>query len=242
MTWDASQTRRLVEKLFGREQLAIARGSIKSIIDRLDYARYHYQEAVRLQKHFCEEHLSDELLIAVAFSSEDKERLAFEVLMMQLGAHTVACVQSIHTLPDILAHVLYLSLGLNNGQSTALREQQINADTVDSLLQAFSGHAELRGALRCLTGQGSFNHVAALSNHSKHRSIVQPLLSEDHTGLREERHEVRFAAFTYKGTVYPEVSVSALLSPEYARCSRVVVDAGRNLNVLLEEMLRQRTE
>lgn len=231
MTWHVSRTRSLIERVFGREQLNLARPSLKSVADRLDYARYHYQEAMRLATQFSERYLAHQPLIAVVFSNDDEERFAFEELMTQLGAHTIACVQSIHTLPDILGHLFYFSLGLN--RLSVLKEQNITAAAVRELLQSQAQYSALADALGQLAGQGSFGHLAALANHSKHRSIVQPQLNEDLTGLREDRHEMRFSSFTYKGTAFPEVSVKALLEPEYARCSQLVVRAGEDLNNVL---------
>lgn len=231
MTWHVSRTRSLIESAFGREQLNLARPSLKSVADRLDYARYHYQEAMRLVTQFAERYLAHQPLIAVIFSNDGDERFAFEELMTQLGAHTIACVQSIHTLPDILGHLFYFSLGLN--RLSVLKEQNITAAAVRELLQGKAQYSALADALEQLTGQGSFGHLAALANHSKHRSIVQPQLNEDLTGLREDRHEVRFSSFTYKGTTFPEVSVKALLEPEYARCSQLVVRTGEDLNDVL---------
>lgn len=234
MTWHVSRTRSLIESAFGREQLNLARPSIKSVTDRLDYARYHYQEAMRLVTQFSERYLAHQPLIAVIFSNDSEERFAFEELMTQLGAHTIACVQSIHTLPDILGHLFYFSLGLN--RLSMLKEQNITAAAIKELLQGKVQYSSLADALEQITCQGSFGHLAALANHSKHRSIVQPQLNEELTGLREDRHEVRFSSFTYKGTLFSEVSVKALLEPEYVRCSQLVVRAGEDLNHVLAEI------
>jgi hypothetical protein len=235
MSWHVAHTRSLIERAFDREQLNLARPSIKSVSDRLDYARYHYQEAMRLIAQFASKYLMHQPLLALVFSNDEEERLDFEELMTQLGAHTIACVQSVHTLPDILGNLLYFSLGLN--RNSGLKEQNISAAAVEKLLQRNSQYSALADALKQLTDQGSFSHLAALANHSKHRSIVQPQLNEDHTGLRKDRHEVRFSSFTYKGRVYPEVSVKELLGPEYGRCSEIVIQAGRDLNQVLQEII-----
>lgn len=53
---------------------------------------------------------------------------------------------------------------------------------------------------------------------------------------QEERDEVRFAAFRYADEVYPETAVTELLEPEYARSSRVTIDAGEKLNHVLQAL------
>ena len=221
----------MIEEAFGREQLSLAVPSLKSIPDRLAYARYHYFEVMRLVTQFRERYLAHQPLVAVLFSNDDVERFAFEELMIELGAHTIACVQSLHALADILGHVLYFSLGLN--RTSLFREHEITASAVQKLLVGTPEHACLAIGFKQLTSEGAFDHLCALANHSKHRSIVQPQINEDLTGLREDRHEVRFSSFCYKGATFSEVSIKALLEPEYARCSRIVVHIGEELNRVL---------
>lgn len=234
MTWHIARTRSLIEAAFGHDQLDLARPSLKSVVDRQEYARYHYQEAMRLLARFTDEYLTHKPLIAVIWSNDHNDRLAFEELMTQLGAHSIACVQSIHALSDILAHMLYFSLGLN--RVAELKEQNVNATTVTAVLKADPTHVELAHCLDHFTSGDSFNHLAALANHSKHRSIVQPRLNEDLSGLRADRHEVRFSSFTYKGTAFPEVTIKSLLESEYARCAELVVGTGEKLNHALSRI------
>jgi hypothetical protein len=231
-----SETRQQVERLFGREQALLARPSIKSVIDRQDYARYHYQEVRALLSEFASVHLQNRILLDVSMAQDDA-RLAFETVMTKLGAHLVACVQSVHSIPDILAHVFYYALGLN--LQHGLDERAISAASVRKLLDANPRYGELADALRGLTSDGQARHLAALANHSKHRSIVQPMLNEDWTGEREDRHEVRFAPFIYSDVPYPEIAVAALLEPEYARSSQVTIKAGEKLNQVLRDLAPQ---
>lgn len=228
MTWDVKRTRSLIDRAFGRGQLQLARPAIKSVSDRLDYANYHYREAMRLTKEFAGKYLTNQPLLAVALSSDNDERHAFEELMTQLGAHTIACVQSIHALPDILSHMLYFSLGLNRG--SALEEQRVEVRAVCKLLKRRPKYVEFADALESMVSEDAFAHVSALANHSRHRSIVQPQLNEDLTGLRADRHEVRFSSFNYLGKSFPVVGVRALLEPAYASCSQIVVGTGETLN------------
>lgn len=234
MTWHITKTRSLIERAFGPGQLALARPSLKSVIDRQEYARYHYQEVMDLVSSFAAEHLTDRLLFDVALG-QDESRIAFETLMTKLGAHVIACVQCIHSIPDILAHTFYYSLGLNQ-QRQQLDERAISVDSVGRLLGANPKYSDLAASLRSLSSEGQARHVAALANHGKHRSIVQPLLNEDLTGERADRHEVRFASFRYRDVLYPEITVSNLLEPEYARSSRVTIEAGEKLNDVLSAL------
>ena len=74
MTWHMSETRHQVERLFGREQLVLAGPSIKSVVDRQDYARYHYQEVRALLSEFASVHLEDRILLDISMA-QDEARL-----------------------------------------------------------------------------------------------------------------------------------------------------------------------
>jgi hypothetical protein len=80
----------------------------------------------------------------------------------------------------------------------------------------------------------TFAHLAALTNQAKHRSIVFPSLDEDLTGTRGKRHMVVFPSFVYDDNPFPRVFADEFLAVEYERSSRCVVDAGIELNAVLQ--------
>ncbi len=235
MTWHLEETRQHINRLFGREQLELAKPCIRSVVDRQMYARIHYQDAHAKIDAYVSAELQELSLLDVTFG--DGEAWGeFNVFIRTVAAHLTACVQSVHAVPDILSHVLYFSLGLNR-TSTALRSRDVNVATVLKLLKTDSLFSGLHGLLEGLVLGGSFKHLAALANQAKHRSIVFPTLSEDWTGEREERHAVVFPSFAYEGVVYPQVAVRDLLEPEYERSSRAVVETGQVLNALLRRRM-----
>jgi hypothetical protein len=196
------------------------------------HARYHFQEVLRLTTEFTDAHLADATLFDVAVVSEVELREAFELLMVKIGAHTIACIQALHSLSDTLAHAMYYTLGLNL-HAEALRERDISTFNVKRLLDAHDEHQTLATALAELSEDPTFRHVAALANRAKHRSLVKPLLNEDLTGERSSRHEIRIASFDYNGTTFPESPLQVTLEPAYELASRLVVGVGRRMNAYL---------
>jgi hypothetical protein len=132
------------------------------VVDRQDYARYHYQEAMGLLSEFSAKHLTKKPLIAVVFGGDNDARWEFETLMTKLGAHTIACIQSIHAIPDIVAHSFYYSLGLNL-DTDPLKERTISAKTVEKRLRRDPRFLVLAEVLSELTTQGKSAYLAALS-------------------------------------------------------------------------------
>lgn len=229
-TWNVAETRKHIEQRFGPSQLALTKPSLESLSDRQQYARYHYQEILRLFKAFSKVHLSKKPLIAVAYG-EIKDREKFEIFTKKTGAHAVACVQSIHSLNDLLAHAIYLSLGLNL-QPKPLRERGVSSTNVINILQRSALYQNLETTLSQLYNDLNFKHIAALSNKAKHQGIVRHQLNEDWTGTRINRHEIRFGAFQYSGQNFPETPIDGLLEKTYNLASKSIVDAGNEINRL----------
>ena len=113
MGWDLKQLREDVERLFGREQRDLLSPCLNSIVDRQYYARFHFQEGIRLIKEFIE-HRDDQVsLTLLVVGANPQEQEEFCVQRKQTEAHVVACMQSMHALSDTLGHVLYFATGGN---------------------------------------------------------------------------------------------------------------------------------
>lgn len=230
--WNIEETREHVRRLFGNEQLELAKPCLRSVVDRQTYARIHFQDAKAKIDSYTQTALQDASLFEVTFG--DSEAWAeFNIFLREVGAHLTACVQSIHAVPDILAYAIYYSLGLNQAAGT-LKARDICAGSVLKLLRRDHQLNAITALLESLVSAESFAHLAALTNQAKHRSIVFPSLNEDLTGTREKRHMVVFPAFVYDKNPFPQVFADDFLAVEYERSSRCVVDTGIELNAVLQ--------
>jgi hypothetical protein len=238
MPWDAKETRISIEKLYGRKQVDVARGALRSVIDRKIYARIHYEDAASCVEKYTKEKLLNTSLLFVLMGGEDGSTEEFEVFIRRVGAHVIACIQSIHTLPDILAHAIYYSLALDVS-SKQLEQSKITRASVSRLLRLHADGSELAEILTELATGGAFGHLSALANQCKHRSIVFPSLNEDLTGERPDRHQVVLGRFEHNGIQYSEVTAFEFLEREYSRCAALVVKAGNVLNAVLQARLQQ---
>jgi len=221
--WSIADTRRLVEARFGRAHLDRAAPSLNSLTERLHYARYHYQEIQRLLGSFTELHLATKPLLFVIHGGDEASREEFEVLMIEVGSHSTACVQSIHAISDIMAHAVYHGLG-HSLDVSPLPDRDISAASVLNRLRHVPAHAAIAEVMSRMCRDSCYKNVAALANKSKHQSIVKPVLNEDFTGSRAQRHEFRFSAFQYGGMDFPEATLASVLDPAYELASRTIVD------------------
>jgi len=235
--WDLSRTNSLVEKLFGREQHQIVQPCLRSIVDRQNFAQYHYSETARLLKSFQQKYLTGQPLFMAIHGGDENARTAFERLMIEAGAHVTACIQAVHAVPDILASGVYLALGLNLRQD-ALPDKNVNIATVKDRVKSEAGCGALAALLQKVSAGEKYQHLSALSNLSKHRTVIRTSLNQDMTGTREKLHEFHLTAFKKPGKrgvkQYPSISLADLIEPEFLRLGKLVVQTGHKLNEVLE--------
>lgn len=229
--WHIDETRAHIECRFGRDQLNLARPCFDSLVARQAYARYHYRELKRIFKRYITHGLRGKPLMRAAWG-EDQDRYRFEVFVTKVGAHAIACVHSVHALPDLIANAICLAFGLNLGKD-GLALRAISTRTVLGRLRKSPEYSALATVLVRFTDNASFRHLAALSNMAKHQSIIKPSLNEDLTGKRKDQFEVRFSSFVHGEESYPEVTVAAVIEPAYHLASQAVVDIGNEINRLL---------
>lgn len=235
-TWDISETRSLIQRIFGKKQAELARPCIRSVIDRQNFARYHLYEAKSLLRRFQRRHLfGDAPLIDVTLGTNSKGQMAFQRFIIKAAAHVTACVQSVHAIPDILANAMYYSAGMNLG-SNAISETKIALNSVAFRLWADRRFHPVGAVLKEIPLAPNHAHLSAVANLSKHSNIVKTSLSEDWTGKRANYHELRLSSFERGGKHFPEIEVFSLVAPVYDSLSSHIVDAGCQLNVALQEI------
>lgn len=230
--WDLEETYTLVRKAFGKDQERLASASAQSVAERQSFARFHYHEARRLQRAFERKHLADGRLLDMHTWNGMQKRVAFDAFMVKAGAHATAAIQSVHCIPDILAHALYYSTG-QAIRSDAISSRAITVESVANRLAGDGRLCSLAAMLRQTRSGTSWHHLDAVANNSKHRSVVRAILNEDWTGSRRNFRELHVSAFERDGQTYPAVSFQTLLEPEYDRLSKLVVEIGQALTTYL---------
>lgn len=230
--WNTDETRRAIERVYGRDQLRLARPCIRSLSDRQFYARFHYQRAEQTLQRYVRNNLGSKDFIRISLGADEAEWNRFNVVIRKLSADIVACIQSLHAIPDILASALYFSLRLND-QFPPKPGRYVNHAFV---VECLSGNTEfqfIRAQLKAAVAGNQAKHLAALANQSKHYSIVFPALNADLTGQREKQYMLAFPEFKTERSTYPQVFIDDFLPPVHEQLSKAVVLAGNALNQVL---------
>lgn len=234
--WDIKLTGNLVTKIFGTDQWEKARPSVRSMTDRPEFCHYHYHQALDMMNEYIESNLMDTGLWGV-YDDYDQ----FSYLMLKIRANIVAFVQSLHSVADTCSHMLYYSLALDK-LPEPLKERDIYAGKVLKLLeqQRDAKHPEYGGLCKLLseiTSGNDYKYLNALTNTSKHRSIVRPELNEDATGKREEKWILFLESFWYAGELFEKANAREFMQKEHDRIQPLTVNIGIELNEVLEKLL-----
>jgi hypothetical protein len=233
--WSVEDTREHISRLFGKDQLAIAKPCLSSVIDRQNYAHYHYHEAVGLLKKLVDAWPVESSVLEFFWARDEEQEYELNQTLIKIAANVLACIQSLHAIGDILAHAVYFSLGGNRAPNP-IPLSKISIASVLERLDQVDKLNPVATLLSDLKEGGKFKHVDALANHGKHRSIIRPVLWGDATHTAEEIYALRIPGFRYKGTDYAEVHMRDFVRAEYERIARVVVDTGNEVNAVLSGM------
>lgn len=233
--WDIELTGELVTAVFGAAQWKKAHPSVRSMTDRPEFCRYHYHAALDMMNEYIKSNLKDTGLWGVY---DDYEY--FSYLMLKIRANIVAFVQSLHAVADTCSHMLYYALALDK-LPRPLRERDIYAKEVLKLLEQQRNaenpeYDKLCRLFRDITTGDDYKYLNALTNTSKHRSIVRPELNEDFTGRREEKWILFLESFWYAGESFEKTNAREFMQKEHDRVQPLTVNIGVALNEVLKKL------
>jgi len=231
--WDVEATRQAIQQAHGKQQLELARPCLRSLYDRQYYARFHYQRAERTLKHYVSRDLKGKDFLPIALGIDEPEWNKFNLVIRKIGADLTACIQSLHSLPDILASAVYFSLALNLSHKPP-SGKFVNHAFVNQVLHGEPTFGLLVNSFRRATEGADFKHLAALANQSKHYSIVFPSLQEVQTSEHPDRYLMCFPQFKSGKHPYPQVYVKEFVPRVYDQLTRSSLEVGRGIHALLE--------
>lgn len=233
MRWDLKELRGYVRQLFGDSQLRTVNECLRTISDRREFSRYHFNQAKSLMEDALQGRQDFELT-AVFLGAFDTDEQQFDTARFQAYAHTVACVQSMHAVADNIVHFAYYALGINLDPTTPIKDER---DIVWAKVGKKLAAGTIKDGLATLLDDPGFVYLAALSNHSKHRSIIEVSYAVSYE-TEAAQHGLRFNAFTFNGVGYPPKWVRETLIDEYQRQEGLILAIGNAVNEDLKTRLQ----
>jgi hypothetical protein len=223
MVWDLGKLRAEVHAAHGSEQLRLLKPCIDSVSERIAFAIYHYREAKRLMEPFASKVEESEIaaLNLLLGGQVDGLEADFQTNRAHAAAHIVACLQSVHSLADILAHVIYIALGTNLDLTRKpLQERQIDATHVNDRLPP----GAIKLAFEGLVKHKDFVYLEACVNRSKHRSVIPVPYSILTDQSKLPWHGLKLSGFERLGVSFPDRWALVFLRDEIDRQQRLIGD------------------
>ena len=118
--------------------------------------------------------------------SSGEEAAGFQEARFIYETNLIACAQSMHSVADIISHVIHDSLALEG-----IDEEIINLKIVNGALQ----NGPLKERVTRVLGLAHFRYLEDFVNTSKHIRLVDSVYSLDFTGEEEIPYGVRFRSF-----------------------------------------------
>lgn len=232
MEWNIAELKALVTEQHGIEQASMLEPCLESIKDRQRYLRYHFDEAKSSLKDVvfsCTENSSImKAIFDEAHSGPNNKR---EYSKLKMEANLIGCVQSLHTIPDILSHVIYYSLNFNF--ETPLAENQVKPEKILGLMKHKSKLCNLKELFRSIIKNENYDYLSALVNHSKHKSIIKPIYTLRLTKSENNKQEIEFGEFRKNRKCYPSKPAFEFIEAEFERQTKIIIEAGNELNFIL---------
>lgn len=233
MDWDLKSLREDVELVHGKSQLEFLVESCNSIVDRQNFAHFHYHEAMDIfNDHFKDKQsLTDAVVSALVRNHANAEE--FSNVMLKVRAHILGFMQSLHSISDTLSHVIFYSFGCD--KSTNIKPHRISIYSTLEEMRKQSECTKLVHLIECLIEHKDYEYLLAMVNHSKHRSIIQPMFSANLINPTGEHHEIKFKGFSFNGNPYAPRLAFKFMESEYDRQSQLVTNIGNEINTILHD-------
>lgn len=172
--------------------------SSSTLAQRIDHATYYYSELCRNKNQALSEksaiNILAEMFYAIGYSSD-----GFRTNIFKIKAYAMAFIGSLHPILDNLAYFSYYSLGIN--LSHPMEEGAITIRSIKNRIQ----HTDVRLMVDEMLQNNSVKYIEAISNHSKHRTIISA--NTQFYVSPPDGPRLMFEPFEFKGVRYPEMPV-----------------------------------
>ncbi len=229
-TWNLESLRSRVGFLYGPNQRKLLSPCLESIVTREYYARFHFQEGRKLVYEFLSTREGVKDLAKLVFGGVKEDQVEFHRRCRCAEAHVLACLQSIHSAYDIMGHVLYYSLGMNNIPDQIIPDHIIGIKSVYNKIRDINIYDSIVSEIYKYINNDNYKYLSAIVNHSKHRSIVNICFTVDICGDEKDLYKFNFNEFVYNGENYVPRCAYTFIDEEYNRCSSQIVSIGLKLN------------
>lgn len=140
-------------------------------------------------------------------------------------AQVEACVQSLHSMADILAQIINVTI-----LRSRLREENVSIKNVVREMKRASIATDVTTRVKHLLDDDVFDYVEAFCNTIKHRRLIKAIPRLEYGGSARNENGVVFEEFTYKNKLHPQTWGSDILGKYRTRLLDLITEIGLSIN------------
>ncbi len=221
--WKNEECRRLIAARYGEEAAETAHPAIASVQWKIGIAGYHANELKNLLEPFTGSRVN--MMRCLWGTENDEGRQQFHTAAVKSEPHLIACAAAVHSLADIMAHVVFIGTGL---PPDSVAEDRRGLHSVACALKRAKLAPSVVRSLEELAQSESFRYVHAYVNTTKHRSLVSTQLAMSWGSPGKQGFKV--VEFKYKDSVFPATWFDTVADEYRTSVGALIVGIGSTLN------------
>lgn len=239
MTWNHKELQENIENLFGKKQQELLSPCLKTIDTKKFNATYHYEEVERLINEELKKIASDNAkLLEISYNEDSEEFKNAKLVLKKAGAHIIACLQSLHSLADVLAHAIYFALNMNNDPKTKIKARKVSFSSLLQRLDLVVGAGQIKIKFDYLRTDGEFSYLSDIVNCSKHRNLIRTNFWINLDQNKEYSAEcLEFHRFEFNGDTHAQRRIVEFIKNEYSRIDALAIEIGIEINKFVKNKL-----
>jgi hypothetical protein len=163
-TWNLQELRTLIKNVHGDEQLSKASSHISSVDWKLRFASYHSYTASNAFVSVFDTEEDEPVSVIKMVLSTGEEATKYHEAKFIYEANVIACAQAMHSVADIVSHVILDALNIDG-----LDENYLDLKTI----QKHVSNVKLKEKIVRVLGLTSFRYLQDFVNTTKHVSLVE---------------------------------------------------------------------
>lgn len=242
MIWNIKEFESLVQLCYGEELLKKLKSSLSSVLWKFMLADYHADESRRLYRSYLskesEEGSIKELVYVIGqvlkAGSGSEEANKFKEARILSEAHLISFAQSLHSVADILAQVIYIGINLESKLTNPIPADKICLKSINESMRKKKFALNVVESIDTLIKLPEFQYLQAYVNKTKHQSLVD---LTHYISLNTPKYGILILPFEYKGYSFPEKWADDFVIQDFQTIKKSIICIGNELNKFLEKML-----
>lgn len=207
MKWEIKELEKAVREAYGDQYADSIHDSLQSFAWKSQMANFHASEAEQILKEavVATPGIDDHDIPSVAYcmavifaAATDEVGLNLRLAQFKAEAHIIASAQALHSLCDIVCHVVYWAYRLDTVPD-APKLNKLNLYSTLRTLDKLPQFATTASLIRSAVDAPEFTYLAAYVNTAKHKSLVRSYMSASF--VPAERGGMQIQSFSYKDSI-----------------------------------------